>query len=570
MIKMQKPPTSQFDYKITTLGSVIKTERLKIPPNQREYSWEDKQVNELFQDFQNAIFSEEKDYFLGTIVISKGNKEIPEVVDGQQRLATTTILLAAIRDWVFYNRKQWLDNLNSYLMTYDLLEEEWVPKLTLNMEDREYFRKRVLLPPDNEQRKTVEMKKHSHEKINNACIKASNVVNNLVKDQNEKNAKTVLMSWLGFLDNFAKIVLLTVPDETNAFMMFETLNDRGLRTSQADLVKNYVFSQAGELLEAQQKWSKMVSILEGLDEDAITFLRHLVITFNGPTRDKEILKKIETMVQNRTQAIAFLDTLAEYADVYSAILTPSHAKWEKYPVKIQKSVEVIKLLRVEQIRPLMLAIAKQFEPIQAEQAFRAFVSWTVRFLIVGGMRGEQLESAYGDKAQMVTEGKIKTPNELYDSLKSVIPTDGVFRSTFATARVSQHHLARYYLMGIERNLREQIDAELVPSQETEKVNLEHIIPQVLGENWGHIDAEMADGYTKRIGNLTLLGTKPNSEFGNEPFKVKRIAYGSSQIIITNNIFKETTEQTLWGQTEVNKRQNKLADIAVETWPLLPK
>jgi hypothetical protein len=568
---MQGTSGSQFDYKMATLGSLLKVNRLKIPPNQREYSWEDKQVDDLFQDFQNAIFSENRDYFLGTIVVSKGTKEIPEVVDGQQRLATTTILLGAIRDYCFHNRKQWQKPIDDYLVTYDLKDEEYVPNLTLNTDDNEYFRRRVLLQPDNEQRKSVETKKQSHTKIDKACLKAAVLVGNLVKDQNERNAKAVLLSWLTFIDDNAKIMLLTVPNETNAFMMFETLNDRGLKTSQADLVKNYLFSKAVNMVDAQQKWSRMISILETVDEDLVmTYLRHLVIAFQGPTRDKEVFQKIEKEVQNRTQAVAFLDTLADYADAYAAILTPTHSKWSTYPPKIQRSIDVIKQLQVGQIRPLMLAVAKHFDPTEADLAFRSFVSWTVRFLIVGGMRGGQLEDAYGEKAQQVTQGRSKTTRELLDSLRSQIPTDAEFRSTFATARVSKHHLARYYLSAIENYIRKRIDAELVPSQETDRVNLEHVIPLTLGENWSHIDPEMADAFTNRIGNLTLLGSRPNSESGNEPFRVKRAWYKDSQIFITHTIYDETDDQTRWGPSEINKRQIKLADIAVQTWPLSSK
>ena len=61
-----------------------------------------------------------------------------------------------------------------------------------------------------------------------------------------------------FIKDEAKIILLTVPDHFNTFVMFETLNDRGLRSSQADLLKNYLLSQAGErVVEAQQKWAQM-------------------------------------------------------------------------------------------------------------------------------------------------------------------------------------------------------------------------------------------------------------------------------------------------------------------------
>jgi vacuolar-type H+-ATPase subunit H len=568
-IATTSPP---FEFK--GIGALLKAGRLKVPPNQREFSWEDKQVNDLFQDFQNAITKNQSNYFLGTIVVSKGTRDVPEVVDGQQRLATTTILLAAIRDYCFYNRKTWQDSIDTdFLMTYDRTEDERVPKLALNTDDNEYFKNRVISLPDSSERKNTQAKKQSHRRINEACQKAENLIANLVKDQSERNIKDVLNCWLKFVEEKAKIILLTVPDESDAYMMFETLNDRGLKTSQADLVKNYLFSKADfRLTEAQQKWSKMVATLETLDlEDIVmTYLRHLVIALFGPTREKEIFEKIKNEVQGRPQAVMFLDKIAYYADAYAAILTPTHPKWSNYPSRISTSIDVIKELKVQQIRPLMLAVAQHFEPTEADIAFRSFVSWTVRFLVVGGMRGGQLEDAYGDRAFEVATSKVKTAKELFENLRSVIPSDGEFRSAFATARVSQHNLARYYLRAIENHLREQAQPELVPSKDTERLNLEHIIPQELGEDWKHIDSETADAYTKRIGNLTLLKPKPNSDLGNASFQVKRAEYKNSQLFITQGICDDTTDQTQWGPTNINERQRKLADLAVETWSLSPK
>ena len=85
------------------LGSVLKQNRLAVPPNQRDYAWEEKDVTILFQDFLKAM---ESDYFLGTIVTIPQSDGTLEVVDGQQRLATGAILLAAIRDYLQDNTSE--------------------------------------------------------------------------------------------------------------------------------------------------------------------------------------------------------------------------------------------------------------------------------------------------------------------------------------------------------------------------------------------------------------------------------------------------------------------------------
>src|SRR5271163_4494270 len=80
------------------IGEVIKNNQLKVPLNQREYSWELEHVKDLLSDIANSMQKGKEVYFLGIIVFTTSPKGILEVADGQQRLATTTIILTAIRD----------------------------------------------------------------------------------------------------------------------------------------------------------------------------------------------------------------------------------------------------------------------------------------------------------------------------------------------------------------------------------------------------------------------------------------------------------------------------------------
>ena len=94
------PTTQQFKFEHMGIAALLKRERLMVPPNQRPYAWKEEHVYDLLHDLNAAIGNNDPDYFLGTIVLTAGNS-MPEVTDGQQRLATTTILLARIRDKFF-------------------------------------------------------------------------------------------------------------------------------------------------------------------------------------------------------------------------------------------------------------------------------------------------------------------------------------------------------------------------------------------------------------------------------------------------------------------------------------
>ena len=132
----------QIGFEQLGIGGVIRKYRLAVPLHQREYSWTDKEVTTLFHDISKAISDAQPVYFLGSIVTIPKEGTSLEVVDGQQRLATTAILLAAIRDYLKPNASDALivtDIENGFLNTVDRSARETVSKLTLNVTDHHYF-----------------------------------------------------------------------------------------------------------------------------------------------------------------------------------------------------------------------------------------------------------------------------------------------------------------------------------------------------------------------------------------------------------------------------------------------
>lgn len=549
------------------IGHALADSRLVVPINQRSYAWEEEHVTDLFQDFTNAISSDDPDYFLGTIVLTQSASGVPEVTDGQQRLATASILLAAIRDYLYTH-----DNLNratsinnDYLQTTDLRTEETVPRLTLNVDDRDYFIKRVLALPDDRERKKVEAKKWSHEKIDAAAVLAAKHVESVVSPFRERDRVSRLIDWVEFIRSNAKVILVRVPDHINAFTMFETLNDRGLRIAQSDLLKNYFFGKSQDRLrEVQPRWAAMTGALETLgDEDlTVTYIRHLWITKEGHTRERDLSKSIKNSINSKQKAVDFVGELADSTADYVAIMQPDHEKWNQYGNTTKRHIRtIVQHLRVEQIRPLMLAVAKHFSVAECRKAFRLFVSWSVRFLVVGG-RGGLLDTNYAKRAHLVGTKEITTASDLAKSMADVVPPDAAFEAAFATARVSQNYLARYYLRALEMKAKKDPEPELIPNEDQESINLEHVLPENPSSDWD-IDPETALACHRRLGNLVLLQATPNSTIGNAVFSSKKSALKKSSFYLT----KMAADNRAWGVKEITARQRKLAELAVETWPL---
>lgn len=556
----------RIEFEHLGIGQALNRNRLRVPVNQREYKWEDKQVTDLLHDFSKAITSNRASYFLGTIVLTPGEGDTWQVADGQQRLATSTIVLAAIRDYLYEKREikgyTWVEN----TFLYEILPEEndIAPRLTLNLDDNEFFRRRILSRPDESERK-VKAEKPSHELIEAAAVKAANHIQDILRQQSDSNKAPHLIQWARFIEGAAQVIVLKVPNDLDAFVMFETLNDRGLKTSQADLVKNYLLGETKDRIEeAQRKWAQMTTTLGQIEEDDITlsFLKHLLSSTYGLTTERDIFERIKTKVVGRGGAINFLDILAERANDYAAILNPEHPKWNTYGLSIRNYVATLNDLQAVPLRHLMLPVATHFTPREAEKAFRLFISWAVRFLITGGGRGGRLEEAYAERGKEITEGKITTTKKLAEAMKDKIPSDRQFQEEFAVAQVQKTKLARYYLRALELKIKGDPEPEFVPN-EGPAINLEHILPQNPGQGWGKLPSDVVRTYYSRLGNMVLLQAAKNTAIGNKKFTDKLPVLKTSAYVLT----KEAANATTWGVKEIDARQRKLAGLAVKTWPI---
>ena len=559
-------PSSQIEFDMLGIGTVLKRNRLVVPLNQREYSWEERNVEELFQDLADAISSSKQAYFLGAIVLTVSSEGKLEIADGQQRLATTTILLAAIRDY-YYRRgdQEMVSDLNHFLHTFVRETRESNPRLCLNVTDHDFYARSVLRVPDDDLRKNVSPTQPSHELLARAAEIAEQHVENILRPLSESVKNDYLNKWLGFIEDSAQVIVLKVPDDMNAYVMFETLNDRGLRVSQSDLVKNYLFSEAASrITEAQDRWSSMNGTLEVLDDDGATidFLRHLLISAYGPLRERDVLQRVRSNVRGRASAVGFLDALSSAAGDYVALQTPTNAKWTGNGTKMRRLIADLLLLRVTPLRPLMLSVIRNFGPNDTEVAFQRFVSWSVRLLVAGGARSGGVEAAIGTAAKDVASGEIKTADALTEALTSALPNDSRLSLAFRNLTVANHRLARYYLRTLEVAYANEAEPEWIPNEET-VITLEHVMPQRPGANWPGTESAIHSTYYKRLGNMALLAQRPNVNIGNDPFDDKKKAFEASDYHLTQEIATEH----VWGPAEIENRQNRLSELAVKAWPL---
>src|SRR5260370_12146437 len=132
-LRRPRMPSSEISFDREGIANLLHTNLLKVPKYQRELKWEEEHVRELFNDIENAIADQQPEYFLGSIVISKGGSDRPDIVDGQQRLATASILLSSIRD--YYVNSGDVENAfhveNKFLLDKNPVTNEFSPRLHL-------------------------------------------------------------------------------------------------------------------------------------------------------------------------------------------------------------------------------------------------------------------------------------------------------------------------------------------------------------------------------------------------------------------------------------------------------
>ena len=219
-----------FSFSQLGLASILGQNQLAVPPNQRDYSWTVREVKTLFQDFARSIADDDTNYFLGTIVTIPRAAGRLEVVDGQQRLATTAIMLAEIRNYLKELDPMIAQSIDEEILTViDRSTRARVPRLRLNLDDNDYFRARLTNASP-----VPSPSKPSHELIDQAFGEARSQVRRIVSGFDEKDHGDTLDRWINFMQQRARAILLQVPHDADAYRMFETLNDRGLRTSQSD------------------------------------------------------------------------------------------------------------------------------------------------------------------------------------------------------------------------------------------------------------------------------------------------------------------------------------------------
>ncbi len=274
--------------------------RIVVPQFQRGYSWEKKHVEAFWTDVVNfQKESKVKDgpdkYFLGPIVLRQESKELIDLLDGQQRLATATILFAAIRDAARELKIQAAADFARDVHR-ELIEKSSSSgfSLVLGEMDKLYFAETVQADPPASKKPTL----RSHRNIQNVKTVLGDSVRKLLASLDPTKALALLKDLYQAVRSDLVMACIPVASERDAFRIFETLNDRGLRLSVPDLLLNYLMRVAGNGTQRRQirdYWNEMLEQLGRRDINR--FLRHMWVSKYGDLKSKDLFTALKGEIE---------------------------------------------------------------------------------------------------------------------------------------------------------------------------------------------------------------------------------------------------------------------------------
>lgn len=552
---------------ITPIGAFIKNmTSLEVPHYQRDYAWTDEQVDQFLQDLDESIQEERSSYFLGPMVMKETPNNSYEIIDGQQRLTTVFLILSALRR-IFTEQgdSQRADCLKEFFGVQDIRTMRINSKFNMNENNKLDFDSYIV--------DTDSSLDELQDKLNSLIAKDTkklllgaylqiydSMKKLLIKGENFSSEKA--FDYIEYIQTKLKVLIITVNDELNAYLIFETLNDRGLGLKPMELLRNYVFSKSGSKLDSiKAYWRDVRSYLNDIDPKEM-FLQHFWYATQGKISKHKLFDSYRQSVKNSLQAYDFSKELKEIAEIYNAIYKPDSLYWNRFSsdkTAICTNLKVIHAMEAHHAIPILIAATKELSGAELKKLTNTIISMAFRYNVICEKRATPLTDIYHNFPKEVYSGKIKKAAKFVKKLEKIYPTDEEFKASFAIKSVTTTKKARIILSVIENSLHDTVSVNIDPEQ----VNVEHIFPKnPSSDNWGTLINELGEEkneYIWRLGNLALTKSADNKKAGTKKFTEKK-----SLIFSKENDLKTTlmlNEYNEWTKKCIDEHQLKLGEFA---------
>lgn len=530
-----------------------------VPKYQRNYSWSEDQWEDLWCDIEDL---EKSNYphFMGSIVLqeTKDAKNI-DIIDGQQRLTTLSIFMSAI---IFYidnlvkKDKDKTDNekrkeiFNKKYLGYESSTTlKIVPKLTLNNTNNNFFT-HYIINQNTPDKPTLADEDNS----NYLLYKAFDFFQKKIKEKFQEEDGKTIAEYVEMIGEQLKFIVIIVQNELDAYVLFQTLNARGVELTAADLLKNYflnLLKNESEILnQANLMWENINNKIS--TEKIPDFLRSVINSQIDLVTKNRLFKEVKKNIKTSEEAFNFISKLHSLSSLYLALQNSNHSSWNDFAVQdVKYYIYILELLRFKSSLPLLL-IAK--EKITSDQDFvkilKACAILSIRYSI-SKTRTNKLESNYNKIACNIFHNKYKNTKEIIDALKLIDIDDNDFKKSFSiyskkATSGNDAKIVKFLLVSIERHLSGGVCDEQIAT-------IEHILPSSLNDEKVH-----------KLGNYILLEKKYNHELKNKKFEEKISIYSKSNFKLPRYIAENFKT---WDTKSIDQYQNFLAKQALALWKI---
>lgn len=559
-----------LDTKTVNLNDILGNGKIyRVPQFQRDYSWEQDNWEDLWNDIELA--SETKNaHYMGSVVLQSTTGKEFSIIDGQQRFTTLTILTLAIINAIqnladkgieVAENKERVDILmRQYIGQKDPASLSYSSKLFLNENNDGFFQNRLIGFKD-----PINIRKLSDSErlMWEAYLYFKQKVSQQFKNNSGADYASFLNNVSGELMMFIQI---TVQDELNAYTVFETLNSRGVELTSTDLLKNYLFSQVAksetDLKQIKTQWKKIIDAI-GLKEFP-NFLRYFLIATRKQITKEYLFKEVKHFVRTGQDVFNLLDNLEYYAYNYIALGNPDDELWS--PDKENRNaINILKAFKVIQWKPLVMVALEKLDNASLKRLLQSIVTISYRYNVISKMQTNEMEKVYSKAAINLYKGASTNIIAILNDIKTLYVDDEEFKNYFSLKQFNTNNstdkkLARYTLYKLES----QDAGGSMFDFETDSGTIEHILPESYPETWhSEFTEEEYERNAFMLGNLTLLEAgKNNKEAADKVFEDKKNVYSTSKFSITKKI---TDPQ--WTSQNIKSRQSHFAKLATGIWKI---
>ena len=540
----------------------------RVPPYQRDYSWSEEQWEDLWNDLVDLRPRPEDRHYLGALVVEGKNDREFLVIDGQQRLATLSLLALAVIARLRAMAESGIDpkaNLergkelrNRFVGEKDPASLIESSRLYLNETDNAFYQDYLVQLREPRNPRGLPKSNRLLRDCFRYFVQRLDTLDEL-RDDGQSVAgllsETVARQLL--------FILITVDDELNAYTVFETLNARGLELTTTDLLKNYLFSRvnvAADLEALQRRWRSLMATVG--QERFPEFLRYHLLCEQPKVRSQRLFKLVRDRTRTAADVFKLLDDLEDRAELFAAVSDTNHGYWTDLP-DAKEYIRDLNLFQVRQAMPLLFAAWKSFSGNDFVRVLKLVSVISFRYTVVSSLNTNALESVYHRAAKAAMDGDARTPAAVFEHLKPIYVDDERTRQNFAllvvNTRGQRKKLAKYILARLEQDATGR-----ACDPETDPGAIEHILPENPVEAWKEaFPAERWEASVYRLGNLTLLEPAANRNVGNSIYTGKLDAYRNSTYTLTRQLPETAPER--WTPELMDARQRRLAGRAVHLW-----